>query len=513
MAPNQNEEKPEVDEPSSPIDEVTDIAGVNTSLDGYPAAEPQTAESSKTKQKKAQRRQEREQVRNKHEKANTQQLSALVSVLRALQAALPKTAPVKKQDKKQEDASSQSKAAPADGNDQAAPRESPPIPYPPVKGPRRNWVIQDEAEVEQELDAAEAVLRKGVERSYRSLPSASGPAEGMSLLSGIVSRVPKYQEKHLGQELSLIAKLWALTGGGARGSRADPVAVVDIGAGNGCLAFMAAVVLGGSAALLDMTLPPEELRVEVKVPASWAKRILRVTGDVADLDAERDVVPLLQAHGIRRAVVVAKHLCGVGTDHAMKFVENWRRSQHKSGTSESAKSDTAVQLVGAVFATCCGHKIGHADRGFYAAHHEGDEYLQDLTDGEPGRLDEFLAVCTRCVAWRTTARSVDSRTTQLQVRAAELFEDVLQQPRLNRLRRLFPAAEEVAFVDASSTPQNRCLVAGDASAVKDALALDTAAFLAAAEAARDEVHKSNDGQAFDLRPRGFVSPKYGYDGT
>merc|ERR1712100_853946 len=99
----------------------------------------------------------------------------------------------------------------------------------------------------------------------------------------------------------------------------------------------------------------------------------------------------------------------------------------------------------------------------------GDPYLLALTGGEASRIHQLLALCTRCVAWRTTAGDSASRITTAQVRAAELFEDVLQQPRLNLLRRLFPAATEVAFVPAAQSLQNRCLVAGSEAALEFAV--------------------------------------------
>ena len=63
-----------------------------------------------------------------------------------------------------------------------------------------------------------------------------------------------YQEKMLGQELSILAKLWAIAGSAQaediQGPLAHDLAVVDIGAGNGCLALLAALVLGGFAVLV-----------------------------------------------------------------------------------------------------------------------------------------------------------------------------------------------------------------------------------------------------------------------
>jgi len=327
-------------------------------------------------------------------------------------------------------------------------------------------------------------------------------------------------------------------------------------------------------------LPPAELRVEEKVPEVYRDRILRITGDVADLDAAKDVEPLLASRGISSAIVIAKHLCGVGTDLALKLVHRWRAGQCEEASvsapsaapapapaqatlseglplqpssyngpaagcdelaeplsrwqqvsqaapagqvesacsargsdSNRAGSGGQVALLGAIFATCCGHKIGGADRELYAAMHHQDSYLHGLTLGDSERLLQLLALCTRCISWRTTAGANANRILPSQVRAAELFEDALQQPRLNLLRRLFPAAQEVAFIDAARSPQNRCLVAGTEEGVAMASGTDCEeGAMAALRAARDELH-AQAGGPLDLKPRGFVSKKYAYDGT
>eukprot|EP00747_Dinoflagellata_sp_TGD_P201165 gnl/TRDRNA2_/TRDRNA2_74638_c1_seq1.p1 gnl/TRDRNA2_/TRDRNA2_74638_c1~~gnl/TRDRNA2_/TRDRNA2_74638_c1_seq1.p1 ORF type:complete len:320 (+),score=37.96 gnl/TRDRNA2_/TRDRNA2_74638_c1_seq1:1-960(+) len=319
----------------------------------------------------------------------------------------------------------------------------------------------------------------------------------------MLDRSPKYQAKFLAQELSLMAKVWSLAGPPGPDDKGG-LAVVDIGAGNGCLALLTASLLGAYAVLVDHTLPPDELRVECKVPDCYRRRILRITGDVADLDVRRDLESLLERHKIRRAVVVAKHLCGLGTDLAMGLVSRWRLSE-----GDGAQ----VELLGAVFATCCSHKIGSvADRCCFGQLHKDDAHLSRLTDGDTSRLEALLAICTRYCAWRTTAVSQQSRVIPNQVRLAELFEDALQQPRLNTLRRLFPVATEVAFVPAAHSPQNRCLLAGSPEAVFRAKAPDGETFIRQLQATRDR-WLADLGAPLDLKPKGFVSARYDYDGS
>ena len=82
-------------------------------------------------------------------------------------------------------------------------------------------------EAENKLLLAQRVL--GTEMPYRMLPEVFAPSGGIKILEGIIHRPPKYQEKYLAQELSLLEKLWALVGG----EGGLDLVVVDIGANIG----------------------------------------------------------------------------------------------------------------------------------------------------------------------------------------------------------------------------------------------------------------------------------------
>ncbi|CAE8730741.1 unnamed protein product, partial [Polarella glacialis] len=233
-------------------------------------AEEEEEVKSSTKSRKAQKRSERACARAAHEKANTRELRALFEVLKALPAALPGLA--SEQEAARTLATDSTLADSLGGKGKGK-----------VGKPRN--IAPDLEEVESALAAAEAALQTPC--PYRSLPEVCGPCGGVEVLASMVDRPPKYQEKYLAQELSLLAKVWALAGGKDDPSRHDEgrLAVIDIGAGNGCLALLAAVLLDAHAVMIDHTLPPEPLRVEDKVPEPWKSLVLRVTGDVADLDA------------------------------------------------------------------------------------------------------------------------------------------------------------------------------------------------------------------------------------
>jgi len=450
---------------------------------------------------KGEKRADRQKRREENQKGHLRECRALLEILRALPTAVPTLA------------TSTLEEIRDIGTDEM-----------PQGGQQtKKTPLEAAAEAETLLEAVEEVLR--IEQPYNSLPEAFGPVAGVSVLGAMLDRPAKYQEKYLAQELSLVYKIWALATAemepnvepikaegrseACRNKRpASRVAVVDIGAGNGCLALLAAILLDGFAVLIDHTLPPGELRVELKVPEPYRSRVLRLNGDIGDLDAARDLEPLLAEHGVQSAVVVAKHLCGLGTDLAASFVERWLQGD----------KEQVVHLLGVVFATCCGHKLGVADRATFGKLHEGDPYLKGLTGGDTVRLGRLLELCTRCISWRTTERDTASRIISAQVRAAEMFEDVLQQPRLRLLGQLFPVAAEVVFVPSAQSPQNRCLLAaGSASALAAATGRDTdgcveMSFMEALMAARDEL-LSGLGGPLDLKPYGFVSPKYDYDGT
>lgn len=456
-----------------------------------------------SRSKRARRRAEKALIRQAHDEAHTRELRAICAVIEGLPAAVPSlqnqlaTFLDRKHHHKQT-------------MDELQLQEQQRVP---------SKLAVDEDLVQDALTAISRTLETGT--PYRSLREAYGHSEGTVVLRDMIDRPPKYQEKYLAQEASLLFKIWALAthqdhdsnndlgtdtavapGGGKTG-------VIDIGAGNGCLALLAAILLDGFAVLIDHTLPPEELRVELKVPECYRNRILRITGDVRDIDIDAELEPLLNKHGIQKVVVVAKHLCGTGTDLALSLVKRWR--SHCIPGARQLDESRQVFVCGAIFATCCGHKIGAGDRKVYADLHHMDPYLQSLTTGDDNRLLALLTLCTRCVAWRTTASSESNRILASQVQAAELFEDTLQEPRLNLLRNIFPAALEIVFVPKEHSPQNRCLIAGSVRGVREAVT-DSDASLSALQHARNLIWESVGGP-LDLRPRGFVSSKYEYDGT
>lgn len=314
-----------------------------------------------------------------------------------------------------------------------------------------------------------------LEESYGPSPSTALPA-----LEALILRPPRFQEKHLPQEYSLLHKLWMVFGGNTENS-----AVIDIGAGNGCLALLTSVVLGSYAVCIDCASPPPEMRAEKALPASMKDQVVRIEANIGDVDLQ-EIGKLLADKGVKKVAVVAKHLCGVGTDLAIQFLEK-------------LKDILGGAVVGTVMATCCGHKINGDDlEQFEALHRQDQPWNEFMQDHDERR--EFIGTCCKYVSWRTTKGS-DQHPTMTAL--ATLFEDLIQAPRWRKLGALFPTVQELCYIQSTSSPQNRCLVAHQGVECGD-----FCEYLLK----RSPEFLQKYGR-LDVRPKGIVSVKYDYDGN
>jgi len=366
----------------------------------------------------------------------------------------------------------------------------------------------DESVPEAELYARVRELF-GVETSYSELAENFGPRNevqaGCDVMSACAGRPKLYEAKMLPQELSLVHKMFLLLGRQPSIDADKPLgsrtAVLDLGAGNGCLSLFAMLILNAGAVMIDRAAPDNRLQTELMIPATLSRRMVRFVSDVGDVDVGK-LVQFLRLKGIDRVLVVAKHLCGLGTDLAIRFAEQLGGYRDDEGAP--------IVVEGLLAATCCLNKIDTPTTV--------EQYCALYPDAGPrAHHTELVATCTQVSTWRTSAHCVEqSKLTPGQVSIAELAEDVLQAPRLLRLRESFGYASQIRFASVEHTLQNRVLMA-----CRDPVALaclETGgrdeAFLEALQAAHATVREHCGGEgAIDLHPKGIVSKRYGYDST
>ena len=138
----------------------------------------------------------------------------------------------------------------------------------------------------------------------------------------------------------------------------------------------------------------------------------------------------------RRAVVVAKHLCGAATDYALR--------------SAVASRAAGAPPVAVVLSTCCHHRCtyqAYPNRAFLARL------------GLSGRTD-FGMLC-RAASWYIDGRhTVDDSTAGARARVGASAKALLDEGRAEYLRAHgFDDATLCRFVDAAVSPENMLLVA------------------------------------------------------
>lgn len=106
-----------------------------------------------------------------------------------------------------------------------------------------------------------------------------------------------------------------------------------------------------------------------------------------------EIKPLMDQNNLKKIVVICKHLCGTGTDYCIRFLEE---------LTELGKSSN-FEFLGAVFATCCSHKIPFGNGGEDLAFFQ--EFYREGWNGEMGedRLKEELEQMCKWVSWRNTS--------------------------------------------------------------------------------------------------------------
>jgi len=304
--------------------------------------------------------------------------------------------------------------------------------------------------------------------------------DAIAITQRIFERAPLYATKYAPQELSLIGKILEVVKGDLAG-----VAVLDIGAGNGNLAALTSLILGIPAFCVDKYTPRDELCAE-NFPLPADVKLVRVEADIGDFTCA-DLRQLCDQYRVDRVVFIGKHLCGLGTDLAIEFV------------NRLTCGDTLA--AGCIFATCCWNKIPDDGGGvqYLDMYRECDCMGQFL----PGEATEarIIEAMGKSTSWKCAANSNNNIITDEMVAHSLLYEALLQAPRRRRLDKLFPPCREEFFTPESVTLQNRCLVAPSGFDYRPSLAVHL----------RKALRRTD--LPICLKPRGLVSIKFDYDGT
>jgi len=306
-----------------------------------------------------------------------------------------------------------------------------------------------------------------VEHLYATLPMW-GPV-CHEQVENILDRPPKYQEKYIQQEASLLQKLYQIGVGSGD-------CIIDLGCGNGTLALVSSYIFGSSAIGVDMETPREELCAESYIPEGVSNRFRRIERNLRDAELFDELIAAATELGASRLCIVCKHLCGTGTDLCLSLVDKLQRA-------------STFEVIGCIVATCCYHKIS-ADLPTYIGLH--------------GEQSPHLDQICRWTQWKATAQSDINYINPQQVLYAIEFEDMIQVARIRFLRAMFPHVKEVLFIDKHVSPHNRCMVAST-RALPEHGTWSAQGVANALEELR--------GERWNLWPRGIVSKRFDMDTT
>jgi len=310
------------------------------------------------------------------------------------------------------------------------------------------------------------ILRKEfkIEALYDDLP-LWGP-EKTDEMKKVLDRPEKYHNKMVGQETSLMQKLYQIGVG-------ESDCVIDLGCGNGCFAITSTYVLGSSAIGVDMDTPTYDLCAETYIPKDIPNRFRRIERNIREPELFTELLETAKELGAKRFVIVCKHLCGTGTDLCIALLKK-------------LQEDCELPLLGCVIATCCQNKLVN----------DLETYI-DLYGPQPEHLEQI----SRWSTWKATAISSDSFISKQQITYAKAFEDCIQASRIRYLRGLFPYFQEVLFVPDTVTPHNRCMI-GSIQPLREDLDWHTEGVPRALKEL---------GSRWDVNPRNVSSKKYQYD--
>ena len=245
-----------------------------------------------------------------------------------------------------------------------------------------------------ELRAALEAVDKALAAEGWDVPLAGGtlrPAQAEQLLSGdrtgralTGGHVPPMQLKHAAQGASFLGHMLergVLPRAAACDESAETLACVEFGAGRGYLSMM--VAAGG---------PRRFVMVDRDSFRLKADRALRAMGgDVDRLRADLADVRLAGVKSLRgrRVVCVGKHVCGVGTDYALRCAVGL--AADAAGSEADAIAAAGARLCGVAMAPCCHHRCLF------------EEYVNQQLLSKHGISLRLFQAIAKMSSWGTTA--------------------------------------------------------------------------------------------------------------
>jgi len=276
--------------------------------------------------------------------------------------------------------------------------------------------------------------------------------ETKDFLDRVLARGDRYAAKFSAQEASFLEQC-------ARIHCDSKTLVVDLGCGNGMLALLCSLVFKGSSLGVDRRTPHDNCRAELFfTEPPWRDLVdfhrMEICASESRKVWER-IQEIARERSLDKVLIICKHLCGAGSDYCIRFIR-----EILTITTTSPQQESNLQLLGAIFTTCCTHKIPDPDNDgrdlrFYLGEYYNNNTTTTTSDydycPEVRSEDRFSQLC-KWAAWRNTANGKGGENfSPAHTRVAELVEDLVQAPRLRALARLpgCRVVEQLRFTEQS----------------------------------------------------------------
>ncbi|CAD7950473.1 unnamed protein product [Amoebophrya sp. A120] len=321
---------------------------------------------------------------------------------------------------------------------------------------------------------------------YDFLPQQHCSKQALQFVESFFIRGENYAQKFSAQEASLLEQLYKL-------NCDSETVIIDLGCGNATLVLLAGLIFNSFAVGVDRRTPHENCQGEFyfpkeKFPELKFKRLEQCVSTVLPdiLKLLREINEAAAAEKLRpyrKVIILCKHLCGAGTDYCIRFMENLGRELALEDESTKDEHKNSMYLHGAVFASCCTHKIStdpeKRDLKFFTDYYDivssvaeedtasasedvgkKSESTSTKTSTNPSRTNKqhiFAQLC-KWAAWRNTEQSVDSKLSTEHIKIAEVCDDLVQALRMEKLRTFFKSVSQIVYVPLSNSMQNRAIV-------------------------------------------------------